>query len=442
MLAKIKQAFWLLLMVLLASSLLVITINLPAFDEELLEEIQTISAQQVVAEDRNNAIYWLAGLASPEQGELHELGKKVLALAAESVTNEVDAIKKGESPNDVDAWMANYQALTCHTQTEQGCHRKLANEIVAKPITSDRARQLLERYRSLISEPGLHFHSTADYRISLYGMTWAMPLKLQRFHIASALTESDAMATVELLSRDLTFWRMVLRRADTILVKMIASAAIANNLKGFSEHIAATSAINDSLLQAYRASLKQLNVPEWSFANAFVGELIMVDPIFPDTYDLFNGAALVSQNAATKNLMYVSYYKPWTTISSLSPEAYFELLQKCQNEQVTEPRCLLDMEAKINPVTILYNPFGKMMASFTHIGFKNYLSRVHDLNGLILLINAQLSLKVSGAELSQQAVDALSYKNPYTNEPFQWNETTRQLSFICIGDKPFCSITL
>ena len=208
------------------------------------------------------------------------------------------------------------------------------------------------------------------------------------------------------------------------------------------EHIAATSAINDSLLQAYRASLKQLNVPEWSFANAFVGELIMVDPIFPDTYDLFNGAALVSQNAATKNLMYVSYYKPWTTISSLSPEAYFELLQKCQNEQVTEPRCLLDMEAKINPVTILYNPFGKMMASFTHIGFKNYLSRVHDLNGLILLINAQLSLKVSGAELSQQAVDALSYKNPYTNEPFQWNETTRQLSFICIGDKPFCSITL
>ena len=72
----------------------------------------------------------------------------------------------------------------------------------------------------------------------------------------------------------------------------------------------------------------------------------------------------------------------------------------------------------------------------------DYIARVHDLNGMILLVQLQLSLKNVPLESIENSVKTSNIKNPYTNQAMQWNQTEGTLQFTCLAKKFNCQVKI
>jgi hypothetical protein len=134
------------------------------------------------------------------------------------------------------------------------------------------------------------------------------------------------------------------------------------------------------------------------------------------------------QPTASSNLAYRHTFKPTFALSKMpAPEFY---------ERAQTPIKPLEF-SRFNP----YNLGGKIDLS-RNWQLASYIGRGHDLAGIYSLVALQLELKINPPQDIAATIKSSPYKNPYTQKPFDYDPTTKALSFQCFDVKDVCKITL
>ncbi len=79
------------------------------------------------------------------------------------------------------------------------------------------------------------------------------------------------------------------------------------------------------------------------------------------------------------------------------------------------------------------NPVGTILVSTAQPDFGRYATRLHDLRGLISLVNLKRSVRKAGIAEDKLAeylsAEGARFADPYTGKPMSWNSETRTLYF-------------
>jgi hypothetical protein len=68
----------------------------------------------------------------------------------------------------------------------------------------------------------------------------------------------------------------------------------------------------------------------------------------------------------------------------------------------------------------------------TEYNLQDYITRVHDLDGRILLVLLQAELESRPQRSVVELVRTSAHKNPYTGEPMDYDEAGQTLRFDCL----------
>lgn len=79
------------------------------------------------------------------------------------------------------------------------------------------------------------------------------------------------------------------------------------------------------------------------------------------------------------------------------------------------------------------NPIGSILLGIARPDFSRYAARLHDLNGLITLVNAKRAIRQAGLSVDQVAEflhdNQNQYADPYRGQALQWQRETSTLGF-------------
>lgn len=410
----------------------IIVINSSVFDEELHPEVKL--AMQVLPEItlQNNAYYALFGMQAAADKEMQQVGIQLITRYLQNrdqhqrdelAEKEIQEIAGGKGFDEV--WLKQYKP--CNSRQEQSCLAKMLAQLNSKPMTDTRFEVVLRRYQQLIEMQQYQElrNASAGTPLPQFGLA----LKIAQIHLAQVSSDNNPMTFLTALGSDMRFWRRVLIQGDSIISKMIATAALRNDLQYLSEFMQSKTftKLQKSLIQEL---LVTLNSDELNIAEAILGE----GRVFASE---FNHAEknwltrMAFQNNATLNLNYFYAIKPNVELAKLSSIRLAKALAQVR----------FDNQSPLTwSPSSLYNFIGKALVATAHPLMQDYIARVHDLNGMILLVQLQLSLKETPKDAIESTVKHSPIRNPYTNEAMQWNQTEATLQFACLASKSICRI--
>lgn len=418
--------------------------NLPIFDEELLPEItnQLSRTPEQVGATSNAAVY-VYGLNAESSLDIKTAGETLLAQLREKHRSgeqaglsdeEINAIFNG---SDFDkTWEALYpSAIKCNPRDQLDCIANVIAEIKANPITNERLLIQIERYGMIRQQP--HFIEDISYLDFTSPLpNYAITLQLSRLLVAEAYSTKGIDGLLDSASQDLAFWRLVLKEGQSLIGKMVALNAIRGNLLALSFGIR-----KEPTLTAEQTSNLQLLLNPITHEDANIDSAIKADfQVMINSIDQFldlmtNTGSIkqfllypLTQSTATINLFYQQHYKPAIRLSQMSPADFYE-----HTQTPAKPFKF----SRLNP----YNLGGKFNLS-NPWQYSAYIGRVHDLNGLYLLVQLQLELKTATPNDLISTLNTSNVKNPYTQKPFDYDITKKELGFRCFEVRDACRVQL
>lgn len=191
--------------------------------------LQRVQAQRATVADKDNAFVYLLGITAGEGASpLHVGSLQRAAMEKGSYippeTQELARLRYADArPPEVRklASACGNDYVECAGALDAGASTQVRQWL------SDEA-WLLARYRELISLPGWYETIPRNGLLPRYQdiMNGQQLLLMQAW---LAARQGDTSSVNQLLEQDLRFWRMVLRDADTLISKMIATAAMNRN---------------------------------------------------------------------------------------------------------------------------------------------------------------------------------------------------------------------
>ncbi len=300
---------------------------------------------------------------------------------------------------------------------------------------------LLTRYRALLNREGWREFISTDLPAAM--PRYAPVMDGQKLLLLQAMTragERDAGAVKEVLGEDLRFWRRVLESSDTLISKMIASAAILRHFKVGATILASFPPENlaAALPVEWQAPITE---SERSMERCIVGEWQLMSDIFHDAATRESAAGFVmddSISSRASSALVDPMFQPQDTINVYS-EHYARSIQFLEGvsfanlgeatDRVTELSRTAANESL--PPRSLYNFLGRMVAGIGTADFGSYARRVGDLEGVRRAALAAIELHVAqidGGDIPA-ALAASPLRNPYTDEPFLWDATDGAVVF-------------
>ena len=287
---------------------------------------------------------------------------------------------------------------------------------------------LLSRYQQMQQYTAYHNGLTPDMRIPipelssfiainrLYGIMYAM-LYLSGSHEA-ALTA---------LANDIEFVRRLLQQANTMLMKMIALSMLKHDLYIYETLMDVPATDN-----YFSENIPLLSAAERSFME-------------PVKYEFNLNKKLVTEIKEYPGIyLHDFYYPEWLPFPMLKENHSINMLFKAFNSILEDSKLPADefyRHAGDNPgrkrqlkpdwLSYVYNPIGSILFSISLPDFDKYIIRMHDMNGLIMLIN--LKQKIKRENVSEDAITAYleenrkNYSNPYTGDSIHWDNLEQTL---------------
>jgi hypothetical protein len=246
----------------------------------------------------------------------------------------------------------------------------------------------------------------------------------------------DAAAVRLLLERDLQFWRAVLRSSDILISKMIATAAlnrhfewgyrIARQLPAHEIAAAIPDGWRSGISDAERSMIRCM-VGEWMFTSEMLRDMDASQfglPEDPTTVERVLGrlARPLFQLQDTTNRAADHYWEVAQTFEvplNRYPAALRhadELTQRMTDEAAAAGR--------------IYNLVGvPTLANLS--SFSQYAARVSDIEGVRRAVLLAATLRASGIEAKDvpAALGNAELRDPYTDRPFDWNESDHAIVF-------------
>ena len=419
---------------LLVFALFIVVINSSIFDEELHPEVKL--AMQVPPEinPQKNAYLALFGMQAAAGKDMQQVGIQLTTRYLQNrdqhqrdelTQEEIQEIAGGKNLDE--AWSKQYKS--CNSRQENGCLAKMVAQINSTPMTDTRFNVMLKRYQQLLEMQDYQELQNASAATPL--PQFGLALDVAKIYLAQASTEKNPMTFLTALQKDMRFWRRVLSQGNAIISKMIAIAALRNDLQYLSEFMQ-----SKTLTEEQKTLIQQLLVTldseELNIAEAISGEGRWLATEF--NYVEKNWLSRMAfQYNATLNANYFYAIKHDVELAKLSS---IQLAKALAQVRINE-----DSPLTWSPSS-LYNFIGKALVATAHPYMQDYIARVHDLNGMILLVQLQLSLKGTPNDAIESSVQNSPIKNPYTNQAMQWNQAEAALQFNCLASKSICRINI
>lgn len=416
--------------------------NLSIFDESLLPEIKAHFDRLPSADIAGNAVPMMMGLAANSEKDAKAVGERAIALLRSKHEKGLAAQLSPEENLDLYGiqdlqandknWLALYPSVQCNPREKSNCFQLLIEDITRNPVTDPRLIAQLKRYEQIIQMP----HFVEEWR----GMDSTSPLPnygyvlfLGRVYAAQQYIDKGIEGLVQAAEQDLRFWRLALIESQILLGKTLAASALRRNITNLSYALNAENNPSPELLEKIRPSVNPLSEQELKldiFASEYraLAEDKDYFKYMAGTPTLYNKLIhWLSQPVATTNWFYLQTVAPVEKLNQLSSRDFYVA---AQNPIKPKPF------SRFNP----YNIGGKIAMS-SNWQLQDYVGRVRDLDGLYRLINLQLDLQ-SGHGNLKQLISESQYKNPYTEQPFDYNESSKALSFRCFNVRDICLIYL
>ncbi len=442
----LKRTFLYLLAFMLFMLVLMVVINLPAFDEDLLPEVQAIKNIQAQPYSANNAYPALIAINGPSGKTLKQATQEVREFLNHKIqTTGIDYLTYEESDELLGkghdkSWQNIYHS--CNSRADRNCMEQLYNELQDRPIMDARLIEQLSRYNAFIEYPD--YKEATQLKFDSPLPSYGALLKLKRIYLANLYANQDLHVYLDQVIKDLKFWRMVLKNSKYLLTKMIAVATIYDDIHSLSAAIR-RGHLGAEELEGLLNNMYTLNAAEMDLSQVFEYELKTgiewyetaesaddLGKVF-SLWNMFNG--LFYQPKATVNFNYLNTTEPLKNLSLLNAEKFYQLVNVEQWAKDFSPTI------RWTP-SMLYNYVGKVLVSYSKPAYKDYIGRVHDLNGMFYLLLLQTEIALQPDQPVEQLINQSKYTNPYTLEPMLYNKPSHSIYFKCMDKTSSCELSL
>jgi hypothetical protein len=343
-----------------------------------------------------------------------------------------------------DPVIARYRKV-CPSQVSAECADAFVHgdEVYERWISID--GELLQRYSELIARPGWLETGPIElaapippYRRAVDGQRLAL------LHARRLVRERNYAAAHRLLESDLRFWRRVLESSDTLIAKMIATAALnrhfelGNLLLRDLDPPAAVRVmpagwripITDS-----ERSMRRCLVGEWLFASSMAKSLdARYRPEVAKVHAEQDGHSGRLLLATVARPFYQSqdsinrYAEQYSHIGELLDVPLGRYQQARANAAGFEARTREDAW----PPRSLYNVLGSWLRSQTSTDFSSYAVRVADIEGVRRAALAAMTLRAAQVDPADvdRALETSEFRNPYHGRPFTWSAQDSAICFV------------
>jgi hypothetical protein len=406
-------------------------INISWFDEPLHADLERLKTPEPVSME-DNAYPLIYGFPAADGKDPRAAGIAIVealraryraGLPLTLANEEMHGILGGADEDD--AWRASFSSFACNSRFSLDCADQLIADVERSDADTPRLRLLLERYQEILAAPRFEENQEIDEATPV--PAYALAMSVARIRLAKSYARDATPAFLGKVAQEVVFWKKMLRDGETLIAKMVALAGIRNDM-AFLSTLLRERELDDTDLEALRQSATLLTSDERDTGETFSAELrgaLLSEKslaAIPGTTTWLT--RLLYQRRATLNEYYFSIIAPLRLRASLSAEEFYR--------QRAYERLSYNLRAFPPP---LFNLGGKLLLKriATSINFQDYISRVHDLDGRIALVALQAEI-ASQPERGVEAIVAASrYRNPYTDQPMDYDAKTQTIGFDCLG---------
>ena len=421
-------------------SLLLVTlvINLPAFDEDLLPEVKRIKSIQASPYEKGNAYPAMLAISNDSEdfvGKTEEFRKLLNQKINKTGLDFFNAEEYDlwvRSTRDKQ-WQSDYPL--CNSIRQKGCMADLFEQLAQTTITNERLISQLGHYQHLIEMPDFAEATQMDFESPI--VAYGPILALKRLYLADSFVNNTSEQFIQDFTTDMKFWRMVLEKGHLMITKMVAVASINNGIAAMSEAIN-TQVFTPNQLVQIQQNLQRLNDDEKAMAPVFEyefkGGIQWYEAAeqsgefkYLKVFDFF-------QLSATHNMAYL-LTKPLREMAELDAKTFHQFVNSEKFSRAFE------RPFKWSP-TSLYNPTGKLLMVDTLSAYSDYIARIHDLDGMLALLNLQIESALKPQQPTNEVVAQSVHVNPYTLNPFSYDSSKHKVFFECMDKRAVCELAL
>jgi hypothetical protein len=384
--------------------------------------------------DENNAFVYAMGFAVVPGENPQQVGLKRLAWMWESSRLVPPYSTPDPLGNRIDPRIGRNAAvqtfLDACTPGNVKCAAAFAtgDEVFEQWVASE--GWLLERYQAFLSHSG--WRETAPLDLAAPLPSYGRIVEGQKLLLLKAKVlakRGDYRDVSMLLEEDLSFWRRVLESSDTLISKMIATAAITRHFE----------LGNLILREVPSSSVISVVPPSWSVAitpsersmrRCLVGEWVWASTVYRNVGAAAKGPGDDSLLSRIETRLMAPLYQPQDSLNRdaeyLSEMADLQSVPLDQYEEAAQRTKQLSERVRADalPPRSMYNIVGRLLVGLGAYDFGAYGRRVADIEGTRRAALAAVTLRGANVPADQvaQALAASPLQDPYHNRPFEWQE--------------------
>lgn len=418
-------------------------INLSIFDQALIPELEAILAPMQKPTEQGNAYYAVWGLTATADKDIIQTGTRLVEryyqnrdingfdeLTAEDRIELLGAVGLDEE------WKVNYSH--CNSRREYGCLARMLVELQSNPAEDPRIQLMLDRHDLIMEMPVFENHGVLTFASPL--PAYSLIMTLSKIRLAQSAMADSPVAFLTQLKKEMHFWKMLSTHGSELIDKMVGVAGLWTDMQFLSEYLADHPLSESEVLMA-EALLRPLTPDELNVGQAFDAEQRSVYQEL-STMGLTNSGMdfglgshitgwLVQPNA-TSNTYYLRFAALLQHLSSL-PASEFVIAMQAEKESRKGDDLDHGHYDLLNLwPSSLYNFGGKLFLSWLGGNYSDYIGRVHDINGMIGLVELQLALQSIEVESIENFLETTQFVDPYTGGPMDFEPEGRWLQFVCL----------
>jgi hypothetical protein len=378
--------------------------------------------------DEHNAFIYVMGFTVPPGADPRSMGlKRVAWIQRRQETGaSVDEDPLGE-PGDIRhvRHPVLEQLIEACGPTGSGCNDAFAasDAAFAQLMASEGWR--LQRYQTLIAHAG--WRESVSFDLSTPVPDYGSILDGQRLLLLNArmlAKQGDHGSVKKLLGDDLRFWRRVLESSDSLITKMIATAALKRHFE-WGNLVMKEFAPLDGALAMPAEWEAALTASERSLRRCLIGEWIF-------------------HSTVARSLSSESFYQPQDSINELA--AHYSQLAPLLDAPLPDYQSALDQvrtatarrEQQALQSPSPYNIVNRILIANISSDFTSYAARVNDIEGVRQAALAAVRLRERNVPPSEvaAALETAPFRNPYNDRPFTWDAEQGAIVFTGLQPGP------
>ncbi len=366
----------------------VVTASVYEFADPAISPTNHSSVQAPLAA---NAFVALLGLESASDKDMMSTGHDILTTYHQAFQSKT----LNNLANDWDEVIHNHQGVDrtwlksiapCNTRKGGSCLQVLSNTV--NPVTKhpERLTLLLNRYQQILNMT--YFEEVQQVSDLMPQANYGYMGKLSTIKKAHLFQTGEYLHLMELISLENQFWRRVLTQGNSLIAKMVAISNIWTNTTLVAE-LHTLGVLDNELQNHLKSLLAPLSAEALDISEAFDYEL---------QYTL--GAikqgkgheSLLVEPDKTIHTLQEFYVAPLKCLSKLSKSEFKVFYAERDNAPAIKACEINHLFANNEAISrILYQATGnEVNIASSVIAVSDYIARVHDLNGMLEMVNKHL----------------------------------------------------